>query len=164
MTLVVPYDGTELSQAALVRATQFDQILDGGIVAVTVIPNNNTTYAAERDWLRLDESFSPETIYTRLKEEVAEISPEATFEYIVVGKYAKSGQIASKLRNFAKYRDAGIVFIGSENAGRLVHTVSSVGGTVAADRAYDTMIINTVAPTPIEKLEESLPTEEAIDQ
>ena len=163
MTLIVPFDGRELAQAALVRATQFNEVLDEKLSVVSVIPKNNTAYARERGWITNEESFDGETIVTRLQEQVVEISPEAHFEYIVVGQYAQAGQIASKIRKFARKHDGSIVFIGSENAGRVVQRVSSVGGTVAADRAYETMIIPSAKPTEIEELERALPTHEVLD-
>lgn len=163
MTLVVPFDGSELSRAALVRATQFEQILDEGIVAVTVIPNDHAEYAAERGWITRGESFDPQTIVANLEEQVERISPRAAFEYVVVDRHAQSGRIATAIREFAKRHNAGIVFLGSENAGRYVRSVSSVGGTIAADQAYDTMIVTNTSPTPIEKLERTLPTEEVLE-
>ena len=41
----------------------------------------------------------------------------------------------------ARDEDASVVFIGSDNAGSLVSSVSSVGSTVAADEAYDVFIV-----------------------
>ncbi|MFT4947105.1 MAG: hypothetical protein ACI8TL_001345, partial [Natronomonas sp.] len=55
VSLIVPYDGSKLSRAALVRAVQFDEVLDQGVVVITAIPTNNTGYARDHGWLDDDE-------------------------------------------------------------------------------------------------------------
>jgi len=164
MPLIVPFDGSELAEAALVRATQFNTVLNEEIAVVTVIPTDNTQYARKRGWIDEHESFDGETIVTRLQHRVEKISPDAHFEYDTVGRYAQAGAISSKIRRFAREHDASIVFIGSENAGRVVQNVSSVGGAIAADRGYETMIIPYPQPAKIEELEQTLPTEEILDR
>ncbi|MXR50708.1 universal stress protein [Halovenus sp. WSH3] len=140
MTVVVPYDSSPRSRAALRRADEFTDRTET-VIAVTVIPNGNDRYARERGWLGEGESFDPEEVVRRLREEIREIDPDATFEYVVTGRYAQPGQIASKIREFAKDRDARLVVLGSENAGRIVSNVSSVASTVTADSAYDVLIV-----------------------
>jgi len=164
MTLIVPFDGGELAQTALVRATQFNKVLDEEIVVVSVIPVNNNEYARQHDWIGSNETFDGQKIVTHLYDKVKKISPEAHFEHITVGRYAQAGTISVKLRNFAKQHEASIVFIGSENAGKIVQSVSSVGGGIAADRSYETMIIPHVQPTKIEEFERNIPTEEALEK
>jgi len=43
MTLVVPFDGSELAEAALVRATEFGNVLEEDVLAVSVIPKGTPT-------------------------------------------------------------------------------------------------------------------------
>jgi nucleotide-binding universal stress UspA family protein len=162
MTLVVPFDNSDLSKTALVRATQFDTVLEDGVLAVSVVPNN-AKYARERGWLADDEEFDRETVLSGLREQVRDINPDAAFESISVSRYAQAGEIASKIRKFARNNDASIVFVGSENAGRVVNSVGSVGGSVAADRRFDTMIISTPGPSNIEELEAEVPTDELLE-
>lgn len=164
MTLIVPFDGCELAQAALVRATQFNTVLDEEIAVVSVIPKNNNEYAREHGWIADDETFDGQTIVSRLYDQVKEISPESHFKHITVGRYAQAGTISVKIRNFAKQQEASIVFIGSENAGKVVQRITSVGGGIAADRAYETMIIPHAQPTKIEEFERNLPTKETLDK
>mgnify|MGYP006282268977 CR=1 FL=1 len=161
MSLVVPYDSSELSRAALVRAVQFDEVLDQGVIVITAIPTNNVGYARNHGWLGDDEPFDGETIVSRLRTEIADIAPEATFAYQTVSRYAGAGEIGSKLRKMARNHDASIVFIGSENAGRIVRSIS-VGQTLATDRAYDTMLISQAVPSKIPELEEAAPTDELL--
>jgi nucleotide-binding universal stress UspA family protein len=140
VTIVVPYDSSPRSKAALRRAEEFTDPAET-VLVVAVIPNGNDRYARERGWLSEDEAFEPKQIVDRLSDEVDEINPDATFEYVVTSRYAQAGQIASELRDFAKDRDARLVVLGSENAGRIVSNVSSVASTVAADSEYDVLIV-----------------------
>lgn len=162
MTLVVPYDGSELSKAALIRAAQFDAVFDQGLIAVSVVPRNNTSYARSRGWIGPADSFDGPAIVDSLSESVDDIAPTARFEHLSVGRNARSGTIANKIRKFARQMEASIVFIGSENAGRMVGSLS-VGSSVSAEQSYDTMIISQARPTKIEELEAEVSTEDVIN-
>jgi len=162
MTLVVPYDGSELSKTALVRAAQFDTVFDQGVVVVSVIPRNNASYARTKEWIGRTDSFDGEKIVDALRESAHRIAPDATFQDLSVGRNSPAGTIANRIRKFARETDASIVFLGSENAGRMVGTLS-VGSSVSADRSYDTMIISRARPTKIQELENAIPTEDAIE-
>ncbi|MEF8856835.1 MAG: universal stress protein [Haloplanus sp.] len=157
MTFVVPFDGSELAVTALVRAVEFGTVLDERIVAVSVIPEGNASYAQERGWLNPGESFDRETVVTRLHEAVTAHAPNAEFRYEVVGRRSAPGTIASRLREQARDIGASMVFVGSENAGRLVSSLSSVGGTVAADDAYDVVIVRHRKPSKVERIDDASP-------
>jgi nucleotide-binding universal stress UspA family protein len=146
MVIVVPFDGTELATTALLHAENASELYAEPVVAVTAIPRGNVEYARERGWLSADEPFDMESIVTRLREQVAEAVPESEFRHLSVPRYSSSGMISSQLRRFAKDRDASAVFIGSENAGRIVVGMGSVGGRVAADLGYDVAIIRRPLP------------------
>lgn len=141
MTIVVPYDGSELSNAALERAADLSNALDNDLIAISIIPGNNAKYARENGWLEEDEQFDSETIVTRLSEMVDDVAPTASFRYATVDKYAPAGVIAKRIRKEARLSNARLVALGSDNAGRIVTNVSSVAGTVAADDAYDVLIV-----------------------
>lgn len=154
MTLLVPFDGSDLSEAALVRAVQFGEVLEEDVLALSVIPKGNAQYARERDWLGPEESYDLNAIVTRLHEQVATLRPSANFRHTTVGRYAPPGSIASRVRQVARTEDAVMVVIGSENAGRIVSSVASVGATVATDRAYDVVIVRDPEPATIAKFGE----------
>ncbi|EMA41146.1 universal stress protein [Halobiforma nitratireducens] len=141
MTFVVPFDGTALSRAALLRADRFSTVLEKDVVAVTVVPKGNAEYAHEKGWLEDDESFSLRTVLSRVHQDVVDTVPQANFRHVVVDRYASPGTVATRLRRVAREVDASMVFIGSENAGRIVNNISSVGATVAAERTYDVVIV-----------------------
>lgn len=157
MTLVVPFDGSRLSEAALVRATEFGNVFDEDVLAVSVIPKGNTTYARERGWIEQDEEFDRESVVSTLHKQVTNLCPSSNFRHKVVDKYATSGTIAKRLRKAIETEDASMVFIGSENAGRLVTAVSSVGGSVATDQSYDVVIVRNRSPAKIAQLRNNSP-------
>lgn len=157
MTFVVPFDGSDLAEAALVRAVEFGVVFDEQVLAVSVIPNGNTEYARERGWIGPDEAFDLESVVATLHTQVAELCPTADFQHEAVDPYTASGTISSRLRSVARDEDASMVFIGSENAGHLVTAVSSVGASVAADEAYDVVIVRNRSPAKIEEIRSASP-------
>jgi nucleotide-binding universal stress UspA family protein len=157
MTFVVPFDGSELAEAALGRAVEFGTVLEESVVAVTVIPGGNTEYARTRGWLGPDEDFSLSAVADRLRSQVLEIAPMATFEHRTVDRYAPSGRIASRIRQFASEVDATLVFLGSDNAGQLVTAINSVASSVAAGSGYDVVIVRQHRPLPIDAIEDVSP-------
>lgn len=146
MVVIVPFDGSVLSKTALLHAIQTSELYETTTLAVTVIPDRNAGYARENGWISSTEPFDRETIVSRLREQVAELAPEAEFEHIVVDKHAQSGTISSRIRRFARNRDTSAIFIGSENAGRSLVGLKSVGGRVTFEHAYDIGIIRNPLP------------------
>lgn len=61
-----------------------------------------------------------------------------------VDRFAPKGTIAQRIRRTAKDLAAEVVFVGSDNAGRVVGSLFTVGGSVASDAAYDVHIVRTV--------------------
>jgi len=159
MTFVVPFDGSDLAEAALVRAVEFSQALEESVVAVAVIPKGNTEYAKEHGWIGSDDSFEMDRVVETLHEQVINLAPSADFRHLTVDRYAPSGTIASELRRFAKNEDTSMVFIGSENAGSMVTGVSSVGGAVAAEDSYDVVIVRNRMPSKVEAIRSLSPYE-----
>jgi nucleotide-binding universal stress UspA family protein len=144
MTYVVAFDNSPLSQAALDRAATFASAIGENVVAVTAVPKDPAV-ASERGWLRGDESFNIERVTENLAAAVREVAPEARLEYSVVDKHAPRGRLARAVRDLAVDNDARVVFIGSENAGRIVGGITSVGQTVTADDRYDVHVVRHLA-------------------
>lgn len=157
MTFVVPFDGSDLAEAALVRASEFSTVLDERVLAVSAIPKNNAGYAREHGWLEEGEPFEIQSVVGRLHEQVTELAPESDYRHVVVGRFASSGAISNRLSKVAREEDASMVFIGSQNAGRLVTGISSVGGAVASSETYDVVIIRNRAPSRVRAVRESSP-------
>lgn len=157
MTLVVPFDGSGLAEAALVRAVEFGTILDEEVLAVSIIPEGNDRYARDHGWIGPSENFDTRTVVSRLHRQAMSLAPSADFRHKTVGRHARAGTISGRVRQLAKDEDASMVFIGSENAGRLVVGVSSVGGKIATDSAYDVVIVRDRSPAKVAKLRTASP-------
>ena len=161
MTLVVPFDGSELAEAALVRATEFGAVFDEDVLAVSVIPKGNERYARDHGWLEAGEASDLETVVSRLHRQVTDLCPSADFRHKVVDRYASAGTVANRIRKVARAEDASMVFVGSENAGHMVTGLSSVGGGVAADDEYDVVIVRQRTPAKIAELRDASPHRES---
>jgi nucleotide-binding universal stress UspA family protein len=145
MTLLVPYDGSDLSRAALERAMEFGVMLNQEVVALSVVPTDSVEFALDRGWLDEDDPYDPEAICERLRAQVADVAPAAQFRCThpedVSEKATVEMDVARTVRQTAAELDADIVFVGSENAGRVSTPVSSVGSPVSEDPRYDVHIV-----------------------
>jgi len=141
MTLVVPFDGSDLATGALAHAGNARIGLGEDVLAVTVIPRGNATYAVERGWIDDPREFDVDAIVDALRAQVQAVCPGADFEYVLVDRFAPSGTIAGRIRRLACAVDASIVFIGSERAGYASASATTVGGKVALEDDYDVVIV-----------------------
>lgn len=145
MTLLAPYDGSALSKAALARAAEFADYRDEKLVALTVIPEDES-FARERDWIDDVERYDPAAIEGQFEAEIADIAPAATFRAerpdepaAVAG--TTINDVTRTIREVARDIQASIVFIGSDNAGRVSTPVTSVGTPISEDPEYDVHIV-----------------------
>jgi nucleotide-binding universal stress UspA family protein len=139
MTYLAAFDGTDLSRAALRRAVRFAEQNDQRLVVVSVLPTDRSL--AESYGLVEGDEYDPSAAAERLRQAALEIAPDAEVRLEHIDRYAGKGQIGSKIRRAAGDEGAEIVFIGSDNAGRIVKPVTSVGGTVASGLDYDVFIV-----------------------
>jgi len=146
MVVIIPFDGSVLSKTALLHGARASSLYEEHPIAVTVIPRRNTDYARENGWISSTEEFDEETIVSRLRGQVEEISPEARFKHIFVDRYAPSGTISNRIRRFARKQDTSAIFVGSKNAGHSIIGLNSVGGRVTFEEDCDIAIIRNPHP------------------
>lgn len=157
MTFVVPFDGSPLAQAALSRAVSFAGVTSETVAVVSVIPDGNAEYAREHGWLSGDEPFDRDTVVGRLRARVTELAPDATFRPVFVDKYAPGGTISRRIRRCIRDEGASMVFVGSDNAGRVAASVASVGKHISSAQEYDVVIIRTPKPSAVTAIREREP-------
>lgn len=160
MLFMVPFDGGDLSEAALAKAKLYAIALEEAprtitkelfvgdapeIAVVSVIPEDRE-YAREKDWIDSDEEFRSRSIAEQLHRQVTDIAPSANFQSVRADRFAPPGTIGSKLRKKAIDLGTTELFVGSENAGRIVTPLTSVGSRVAADEHYDVHIVRRKLP------------------
>ena len=146
MTLLVPYDGSELSEAALDRATQFGDALGQEVVVLVVVPTDEE-YVRERGLVEEDGEFDPELFALELRDEAERIAPGATFRSERATDpedepfASTTMNVVRTIRQVAGELDADIVFIGSENAASVSQPLTSVGAPVSNDPRFDVHVV-----------------------
>jgi nucleotide-binding universal stress UspA family protein len=145
VTLLVPFDGSALAEAALRRAREFATYRDETVVALTVVPDDES-FATERDWIEPGEPYDPEAVCTAFELRVKEIDSDVRFrcEQPPPSEHPTAtaiDNVTQTIRSVAAELDVSIIFIGSENAGRVSMPVTSVGGPLSTDAEYDVHII-----------------------
>ena len=144
MTLLVPFDGSELSTAALEKAVRYGDLTDDNVVVLTVVPDDDE-YARERGWIDATEGFDPDVVVRKMRGTVERTAPEAAFRHELVDSDEPTAtpttNVVRAIRDAAAELDASVVFIGSENVGSVTTPLSSVGGPVAADQGYDVYVV-----------------------
>lgn len=139
MTYLAAYDGSPLADAALRRAADFARDEDEALVVATVVPMDEPL-AETYDLVEGDE-YDPETAAETLRRQARSIAPDCEFRARRVDPYAGKGRIATEIGHVIRAVDADLVVVGSENAGRVVEPVSSVGSSVASGTDYDVLIV-----------------------
>jgi len=145
MTVLAPFDGSRLSKTALRRAATYGDSWDEEVVALTVIPKE-ASFAVERGWIADDSTFDPAALCEEFGRRVAEIAPEATFRCEVpedsdVPTATAIDDVTRTVRHVAGELDVSVIFIGTENAGRISGPVTSVGSPLSKDPQYDVHIV-----------------------
>jgi nucleotide-binding universal stress UspA family protein len=146
MVLLVPYDGSPLATAALARAEEFSLFADEEVVALTVLPDDEE-FARTRGWVGADEPYDPEAVAADLRARVREVAPDARFRVERLDADESNllatvtTDITRRIREVAAEEDVSVLFIGSENAGRVSRPLTSVGSNVSEDPRYDVHIV-----------------------
>lgn len=144
MVYLIPFDGSPLAEAALQRARDFAGDTGAEVVAISAVPAEEK-YAEERGWVDHGERFDPEAVARGLEARVGELAPDASFRWEVPEHgstmASTSTDVARTIRQVAHELDAEVVFVGSENAGRVAAPVTSVGSPVSEDPSYDVFIV-----------------------
>ncbi|AZH24526.1 universal stress protein [Haloplanus aerogenes] len=145
MTLLVPFDGSALAETALKRAREFASYRDEAVVALTVVPEDES-FAAERGWIEPGEPYDPEEICTEFELRVKTIDDDVTFrcEHPTPSEHPTAttiDNVTHTIREVAADLDVSVIFIGSENAGRVSTPVPSVGDPLSTDAKYDVYIV-----------------------
>jgi len=140
MTYVVAFDNSPLAKRALRCAVEYADAVGQDVVAVTAI-QRDASIARERGWLDGDETFAVETVARTLTEAVTAVDPDIGFEYRTLDAFAPRGRVSRTVRELAVEQDASVVFVGSDNAGRMVGGLASVGQNVSSDDRYDVHIV-----------------------
>lgn len=145
MQFVVAYDGSVISATALVRAARLADGVDGAVTAVTVLPSQNAQYARDRGWLDSGEPWERKRVVGSLRGEVNSIVSGTKFTYRMVDRYAPRGKIGRVLRTTAEEEGVDVFVIGTENAGRIFSSMTTVTHSVSSGD-YDLFVVQRSEP------------------
>lgn len=140
MTFVVPYDGSQLADAALERAAAFGSALDEQVAVVTVVPER-TRYAREKGWIDDGEPYDVDAVVDDLRDRAAAVAPGAAFAVERIREFPPGDRLARHIERLVREQDPTVVFLGSDNVGRVVTPLTSVGVHVASDDEYDVYVV-----------------------
>ncbi len=149
MTVLAPYDGSALSATALSRANEFAEHRDEPLLALTVAPDDEQ-FAIDRGWVDPGDPYDVADLRHRFAAEVAALASAADFRFehpttdATSMRASVTDRVAATIRATAHDVGASIVFVGSDNAGRVWSPERSVGSPVSADTEYDVHIVRQV--------------------
>ncbi|NGM67508.1 universal stress protein [Natronolimnobius sp. AArcel1] len=156
MSLLVPFDASQLATTALERAVMFGSVLEEDVVVLTVIPDD-PAYARERGWITEGEPFEMDAIESGLTARANDVAPAATVRTVRVSSdeptATSTTNVVREIRRVAGEIDPTVLFIGSENAGSVIAPQSSVGSPVANDQRYDVYVVRESTKTDASDLE-----------
>lgn len=152
MAFVVPFDGSDLAEAALTRAVEYARVLDEDVVAVTVVPERKR-YGRKKGWIDPGQSYDPDEIIESLREQIQELAPDASFDYERIREFPPEAELAGHIERLAMEHDPSVLFLGSDNVGRVVTPLTSVGVRVAAEGVYDVFVVRRADPPNIDAIE-----------
>nr|WP_193570597.1 universal stress protein [Halorubellus sp. JP-L1] len=144
VTLLVPYDGSALSKTALSRAQTFAEFTDEDLLALVVIPDE-PGYAHRHDWLDPADTFDVGVVERKLTQEIRDVAPDAEVRAEFVENTEPTADttmiVVRTIKEVAAELAVSVVFVGSQNAGKVTRPLASIGGTVADDARYDVHIV-----------------------
>ncbi|GAB6860539.1 universal stress protein [Haloplanus litoreus] len=145
MTLLVPFDDSALAETALKRACEFGAYRNEAVVALTVIPDDRS-FAVERGWIDPNEAYRPDDLCVRFQQRVRAVDDGVEFrcERPTDSEDATAtatDDVTRTIRAVAGELDVSILFVGSENAGRVSSPMTSVGDPLSSDARYDVHIV-----------------------
>ncbi len=150
MTLLVPFDGSTLSETALRKAVAYGEFVGEEPLVLSVVPDDGD-YARERGWIDPHEGFDPEVVVRKLRRAATDCAPEARFRAEVVAAAEPTAtphtEVIRTILSVAASVEPSVVFLGSENVGRVTGELSSVGDPVAAGHRYDVYVVRTAGST-----------------
>ncbi|MFD1632379.1 universal stress protein [Haloplanus ruber] len=148
MTLLVPFDDSALSETALERACEFGDYRDEPVVALTVVPDDRS-FAVDRGWIDRNEAYRPDDLRKRFEQDVRAVDESVTFRWERAdgsedATATTTDDVTRTVREVAAELDVSILFVGSENAGRVSSPLTSVGDPLSSDARYDVHIVRHV--------------------
>lgn len=138
MVLLVPYDGSSVSKAALDRAVEHGDALGTEVVAVSFVPTGSE-YALRRTWIEPSDDFATDTAREELERKIAETVDDAERRFEEAGASAPADGAADHIRQVAEDVGASTLYVGTN--GDTTEEPMTPFGPIAPDGEYDIHLV-----------------------
>jgi nucleotide-binding universal stress UspA family protein len=138
MVLLVPYDGSPVSKAALERAVEHGEALDSDVVAVSFVPTGSE-YALRRTWIEPSDDFATDVAREELERKIEETVDDAQRNFEDAGASAPADGAANHIRQVAEDVGASTLYVGTSEEAE--NEPMTPFGPVAPDGAYDVHLV-----------------------
>jgi len=138
MVLLVPYDGSSISKAALERAVEHGEALETEVVAVSFVPTGSE-YALRRTWIEPTEDFATDAARKQLERKIDETVDDAERSFDEAGASAPGDGAATQIRQVAEDIGASTLYVGTRSES--TDEQMTPFGSVAPDGQYDVHLV-----------------------
>ena len=139
MVLLVPYDGSPVSERALERAVSHGQALGEDVVGVTLIPTGSE-YAERRVWIEPNDDFAADAARNELERKITETTDDIERVYDESGATTMQDGAASNIKRVAREVDASAVYVGTSKE-HSEDRLTTPFGTIEPEGPYDVYLV-----------------------
>jgi nucleotide-binding universal stress UspA family protein len=118
MTVLVPFDGSSGSEAALTRAVRYGAALESDVLAVAMVPTG-ADVAQRRTRIHPGDDFAVEAAAAELRRKIDEATDEAEIRFADATARSPADGITEQIDRLAREVDASVVFLGADGDGTL---------------------------------------------
>lgn len=139
MVLLVPYDGSPVSEKALDVAVAHGEALGEDVVGVTLVPTGSE-YAERRVWVEPDDDFAVDSARNELERKIAETTDDVERVYDGSGATAMHNGAASNIKQAALEVGASTLYVGTSDE-QTEDRLTTPFGTIEAEGPYDIYLV-----------------------
>jgi len=142
MVLLVPFDGSSVSEAALARAVDYGTALGEEVLAIAIIPTGNA-YVERRKWIQPDEDFAAETASAELRRKIEEATDDAERTFAESGAQSPGDGVTERIQQIARDVDTTVLFVGAAATAGDGDRLRTPFGDITNSADYDIHLVRT---------------------
>lgn len=139
MVFLVPYDGSQVANAALDRAVEHGKALDEQVVAVSFVPTGSE-YALRRTWIEPGEDFAVDMARKEISRKIEETTDSAERTFSENSAVQLHNGVTEEIRRVANDVEASVLFVGTDDEDEEddLHTPF---GSISPNGEYDVHLV-----------------------